>query len=61
MINKMKVNPKPNKVEINIREKQLKDAMQRKKELENRLKFADDEVNKFKDTPSKSLTMDTKG
>ena len=37
MINKMKVNPKPNKVEINIREKQLKDAMQRKKELENRL------------------------
>ena len=47
MIEMLRVNPKIRDVEINIREKQLSDAIQRRKELEDRLKLADDDVSKY--------------
>ena len=47
MIEMLRVNPKIRDVEINIREKQLSDAIQRRKELEDRLKLADDDLSKY--------------
>lgn len=57
MIDTSTTKHKKGDVNINIREKQLKDAMLRKKELESKLKFADEQVSKFADGLGKSLRI----